>query len=178
MTRTTVSTFSQVEATMRALTHGGVLLCTQGSDGRPNVMTIGWGTVGVIWGRPVFQVLVRPSRHTYRCLEATRDFTVAVLPKERSEDLLFCGTRSGRDTDKVSACGLTLASSEQISSPTIDEAVVVYECQVIHQNDVLPTELAAEIPAEFYQSGDYHKVYFGHILSVAAVADANSRVAG
>ncbi|MBI2298468.1 MAG: flavin reductase [Armatimonadetes bacterium] len=172
MTRTSVGTFSQVEATMRALTHGGVLLCTQGPDGRPNVMTIGWGTVGVVWGRPVFLVLVRPSRHT------NGDVTVAVLPRERSEDLLFCGTRSGRDTDKVSACGLRLAGSEHVISPTLDDSVITYECQVIHQNDVLPVELAPEIPSEFYQSGDYHKVYFGHILAVNAVADANSRVAG
>jgi len=60
----------------------GLLLATTGTDGKPNVMTIGWGTIGSIWFRPMFVVLVRPSRHTYSRMEQVSDFTVNVLPRE------------------------------------------------------------------------------------------------
>ena len=51
--------------TIQRMREDGLLLVTLGADGKANVMTIGWGTMGSIWSRPVFIVLVRPSRHTY-----------------------------------------------------------------------------------------------------------------
>ena len=51
--------------TMRRMRDDGLLLVTTDAGGKPNVMTIGWGTIGSIWGRPVFVVLVRPSRYSY-----------------------------------------------------------------------------------------------------------------
>ena len=54
---------------MRAMTSGGLLLGSYDAGGMPNIMTIGWGAIGSIWGIPVWTVLVRPSRHTYRCIE-------------------------------------------------------------------------------------------------------------
>lgn len=29
-----------------------------------NFMTVGWGSFGVMWGKPFARVVVRPSRHT------------------------------------------------------------------------------------------------------------------
>jgi len=49
--------------TIQRMREDGLLLVTLGADGKANVMTIGWGTMGSIWSRPVFIVLVRPSRH-------------------------------------------------------------------------------------------------------------------
>ena len=34
--------------TMRRMREDGLLLVTAGADGKPNVMTIGWGTIGSI----------------------------------------------------------------------------------------------------------------------------------
>ena len=47
---------------VKAFAENRVLLVSQGKEGLPNVMAIGWGTVGIIWGKPIFVVLVRPSR--------------------------------------------------------------------------------------------------------------------
>ena len=45
--------------TIQRMREDGLLLVTLGADGKPNVMTIGWGTMGSIWSRPVFIVLVQ-----------------------------------------------------------------------------------------------------------------------
>ena len=60
--------------TYQRLTQEGILLAVRDRQGKLNAMTIGWGLFGGIWGRPMFAVLVRPSRYTYDCLEHTGDF--------------------------------------------------------------------------------------------------------
>jgi flavin reductase (DIM6/NTAB) family NADH-FMN oxidoreductase RutF len=66
------------DQTLEMLTNGGLLLASTRADGTSNVMTIGWASIGVIWGLPVMVVLVRPSRYTYQFVEASQVFTVNV----------------------------------------------------------------------------------------------------
>ena len=90
----------------------GILLTTKADD-KVNTMTIGWGTVGVVWGKPVFQVLVRESRHTKQMLEANGEFTVNVPMGSIDGKILgYCGTKSGREMDKAAASGLTLVKED------------------------------------------------------------------
>ena len=69
MARNTVDARDHVAEVLRAFDEGRVLLVSQGKEGLPNVMAIGWGTIGWVWGRPIFSVLVRPSRYTYKLME-------------------------------------------------------------------------------------------------------------
>ena len=107
--------------TIRRMREDGLLLVTSGADGKPNVMTIGWGTIGSIWSRPVFLVLVRPSRYSYTRLEEASDFTVNVPPRELAEAAACCGTVSGRDYDKFLKTRLTPVPSRQVRPPIIQE---------------------------------------------------------
>jgi len=158
--------------TLSRLVHPGLLLVSAAGDGRPNAMTIGWGTVGVIWGKPIFVVLVRPSRYTYSLLEASDSFTVCVPSRAMVDAVDFCGTHSGRDHDKFEACDLTALPSTRVGAPGIAGCPVVYECQVVHTNDVIPANLAATIKDSAYPRGDFHRLYFGQILAVRALPDA------
>ncbi|MEM2178234.1 MAG: flavin reductase [Nitrososphaerota archaeon] len=89
-----------VDETIKTLNELGLLLVSIDSNGKPNVMTIGWGSIGIIWYKPVFTVLVRPSRYTHKLIEETEDFTINV-PKKGMKDIIdFCGSVSGREVDK------------------------------------------------------------------------------
>jgi len=145
----------------------GILLAALDAAGKLNPMTIGWGVFGWIWGRPIFTVLVRPSRYTYGCLEATGDFTVNVPPADRKDIPNFCGTVSGREHDKMTELKLAPLPGRYISSPGIAECPIVFECRVVHHNDVLPPTLAEDITSHYYPEGDFHRVYFGQILAVS-----------
>jgi len=134
----------------------GLLLTSLDPEGKPNAMAIGWGTVGIVWSRPMFVVLVRHSRYTYECIEATGDFTL-------------CGTVSGRDHDKFAECGFTVGQSQTIVSPYIDECKLVYECNVLYHTDVVRDNFPPQI--EFYPEGDFHRIYFGQILRTLAEED-------
>ena len=153
----------------KALTDYGALIVSLDEAGEANPMTIGWGTIGSVWGKPVWVVLVRPSRYTYGCLERTGDFTVCVPPPSLADAAMFCGTKSGRDFDKMAECGLTALPSETIQSPGIEECALVYECKVVQKTDSDPETFDPSILAGAYPSGDFHRIYFGEILR--AVAD-------
>ena len=94
---------------MKIMSTRGVLLATWKEPGKvANAMTIGWGMIGSVWSRPIWQVVVRPSRFTYTLLETERFFSVNVLPKSLNRALTLCGTASGRDRDKLADAGLTV----------------------------------------------------------------------
>ena len=82
----------------RSLLGAGAFLLVGGENSRPNPMTIGWATLGTVWGKPALAVYVRPSRYTHGLLESTRHFSVNVPEGEVfSKALAFCGSKSGRD---------------------------------------------------------------------------------
>ena len=77
----------------------GILLTTK-ANGKVNTMTIGWGTVGIEWGRPMFVAYVRESRFTRQLLDQNPEFTVNCPIGDVDKKILgVCGTKSGRDTD-------------------------------------------------------------------------------
>jgi flavin reductase (DIM6/NTAB) family NADH-FMN oxidoreductase RutF len=167
-----------IQETLSTLADPGLLLVAAGADGKPNTMTIGWGTIGIIWGKPIFAVLVRPSRYTYTLLGQSNSFTVCVPPRSLRKAVGFCGTRSGRDYDKFKECDMTPLPSTQVGAPGIAECLIVYECQIVHTNDVIPANLADEIKASAYPEGDFHHIFYGQILAVRAVPNAAELLAG
>ncbi|MHB0875855.1 MAG: flavin reductase family protein [Anaerolineae bacterium] len=162
-----------IGAATHALSDPGLLLCAHGLTGDPpNAMTIGWATFGVIWGLPICVVLVRPSRYTYGLIEASRDFTVNVPSHSLEEEVSFCGTTSGREHDKFAETGLTPLQSRVVRAPTVGECAVTFECKVVHWNDVVPANLADQVSTSSYPRGDFHRLYYGHILTTTIQPEA------
>lgn len=172
MQYTAVEYTTYMMETQKLLPKPGELLVAAGEDGKPNAMAIGWGTIGFIWGKPIFAVLVRPSRYTYALLEQSDSFTVCVPAKAHKHLIEFCGTESGRDVDKFAECEMEALPSTRVTAPGIAGFPLVYECQIVHTNDVMPANLSAEIKSAAYPSGDYHRVYYGEIMAVRALPNA------
>ena len=146
----------------------GLLLVSVDKAGRHNPMAIGWGTMGSVWGKPIFCVLVRPSRFTHGLIEHSGDFTINVPTRDLHVEVMHCGTFSGRDEDKFTTTKMTPVPSLYVQSPVIDECPIQYECRIIHRNEILPETLDDEITQGAYADGDFHTVYFGEILAVHA----------
>ena len=134
--------------------------------GRDNTMTIGWGSLGVIWGKPIFSALVRPSRFSYGLLEASGEFTVSIPQTDMAAALAVCGSKSGRDIDKFSAAGLKKLPGLKIATPVIGGAGLHYECKVVFKQAMDPQQLDPAISSAFYANGDHHTLYFGLIEAV------------
>lgn len=135
------------------------------NDNKVNTMTIGWGSIGYIWNRPIFTVLVRYSRFTHELLENTDEFTVSVPTKNNlSKALGICGTQSGRNLDKIQAADLTLQESMALETPIIKDCDLHFECKIIHKQSMEPGLLNENIKKEKYSDNDYHVIYYGEIV--------------
>lgn len=158
-----IEPFDALSETLDKMRHPGIILV---AGDPPNPMTIGWGTLGTVWSRPVFQVLVRPTRYTYDLIERSETFTVNVFDNQFKKEIGICGTQSGRDTDKVKKCGFTMVPGLSTESWFIDQASLHYECQIVHKHLLDDKTLDQEIIHKYYPIRDYHMVYYGEILGV------------
>ncbi|MFH0896903.1 MAG: flavin reductase family protein [Candidatus Bathyarchaeota archaeon] len=163
-----VTVIDCLQETYRKLNEVGLLLTSAGRDGRLNIMSIRWGFVGKMFGKPVFEVAVRPSRHTHMLIEDTGEFTVNVPNGGMADIVKYCGSVSGRDYDKFKEKKLTPLKGRRIQVPIISECSVHYECKVIYKTRIDPNGLPSEILSNQYHSGDYHTVFSGEILTVLA----------
>ena len=159
-----IDPFEYASHICKALKPHGVLLTTA-AEGKVNTMTIGWGTLGVDWSRPVFIAYVRESRYTHEMLEKNGEFTVNIPYGDTDNNILgYCGTRSGRDTDKIADLGLHLLESDAVSVPGIREFPLTLECRVIYKEEQDLSRIPAEILERYYPDGDHHHVYYGQIV--------------
>lgn len=142
----------------------GILLTTKADD-KVNTMTIGWGTMGIEWGRPVFVAYVRESRYTHEMLERCGEFTVNIpMGNVDTKILSVCGTKSGRDMDKIKELNLTLEEPLNISVPGIKELPLTLECKILYRMEQTLDTIPQDILDKYYPKGDFHYAYYGQIV--------------
>ena len=141
------------------------MLITAGTGDKCNTMTASWGGLGVLWGRPVATVYIRPQRYTLEFVEREDTFTLCFFGEEYRKALALCGSKSGREVDKVKECGFTVATAE--GAPYFEEAYLVLVCKKAYWQDMDPTHfLDGEIDEKWYPQKDYHRIFIGEILEV------------
>jgi flavin reductase (DIM6/NTAB) family NADH-FMN oxidoreductase RutF len=138
-------------------------LLTAGDAERFNTMTIGWGSVGFIWQRPVVTVLVRLPRYTHEFMDSFERFSVSFYDRKYRKALTLLGSKSGRDTDKIALSGLTPAFVDGV--PTFKEANLTVIARKIYRGQLESAGfLVPSIDAELYPEKDYHTVYFAELV--------------
>ena len=144
------------------------MLLTSGdfAAGHFNTMTVGWGSLGVMWGRPFVQVVVRPTRYTYGFMEQYESFTLCAFPEACRQALQILGTKSGRDGDKIAEAGLTPIVSTQVSAPGFAEADLVVECRKMYWQDMDPSHFLDPAIENHYAKKDYHRITFGEVVAI------------
>ena len=140
-------------------------LLTSGDKTGLNTMTIGWCQLGCVWNLPTCTVYVRPERYTYQFMESHDYFTVSVLPADRKKDMAFCGTKSGRDVDKVKECGLTLRYGTG-DAPFFEEAEWVLVCRKLFVQDLEASCVKDERVFKSYTPAmcGWHRAYIGEVV--------------
>ncbi|MBI4676943.1 MAG: flavin reductase family protein [Elusimicrobia bacterium] len=164
MKRTKIEFFEGFADLVKALPKPGAFLLVEDVEGRRNVMTIGWATLGVVWSEPVLEVLVRPSRHTFGLMQKAERFSINVPLGKLQKRLAFCGSRSGRETDKIEACGLRLLPGLTRGVWVIDGCDLYYECEIVHKTLVVKENLDRKIVRQYYPGDDFHTIYAGRVL--------------
>lgn len=149
-------------------------LMTAEADGIVNPMTVAWATMGILWQKPVVMVAVRPERYTHEIATKADTFSLTVFDKEYRKMLGFCGTKSGRDFDKVKECGLHVSHSD--ATPYFDECRMAFICKKLcvsplSEDDFLGNK---EFTDKWYggenkangEGGGYHRLYIAEITDI------------
>ena len=137
-----------------------------GKEGDMNLMTISWGSIGELWGKPVFTVYVSTSRYTHKFMEENDYFTVTHFPASMKQQLGYLGRVSGRDEDKVAGAGLTVEFTE-LGNPIYAEADLAIECRKLYGQQ-FDAELLPAAQREWYEKSGtgIHYMYIGEIIHV------------
>jgi len=130
-----------------------------------NTMTIGWATFGFIWQKPIMMVAVRSSRHTFGIIEAAEDFTVTVPAGDMGKEIALCGSKSGRDVDKLKMGNLETSKGSKVVSPIIKTPGYHYECKIVYKSAMNPAYLDKNYDTSLYSLKDYHTLYFGELMA-------------
>ncbi len=142
------------------------MLITAGDEQKSNTMTASWGGLGILWGKNVATVYIRPQRYTKEFVDANDLFTVSFLSEEYRDALVFCGKVSGRDVaNKIAEAGLTPHYVD--GTTAIAEADLVLVCRKLYADTMPPDNfIAKENDERWYPEHDYHTMYIAEIVHV------------
>ncbi len=135
------------------------MLITAGNKESFNTMTASWGCLGWLWNKPVAFIFVRPERYTHDFLESGDFVTLSFFPESCRKALQICGTKSGRDCDKVKEAGLIPIALES-GAVTFEQASLTVECRKLFKSDMKKSDfIDKEVLAKWYSEAGLHSVY-------------------
>ena len=141
------------------------MLITAGTHEKYNCMTASWGGMGILWKKPVVFLFIRPTRYTYEFAENNQRMSVCFFSEKYRDILNLCGTKSGREIEKMHIEGLTPMITGE-GTPFYNEARMAVFVRKIY-SQLLDKDLILE-PAvhKLYNGSDYHKMYICEIEKI------------
>ena len=141
------------------------MLITAGSKDKFNMMTASWGGVGVLYNKPVAICFINPARYTYQIIENSDTFTLTFYPQQYRKALEYCGTKSGRDEDKVKGSGLTPVEIGA-ESMAFAQANIIIECRKLVSQSISLDAIDNKEERNKRATQAMHKMYIGEIVNV------------
>lgn len=143
------------------------MLVSAGDKDKFNMMTASWGGAGFLWNKPVVFVFIRPERYTREFVDAKGAFTLSFLGEEHKDAHKICGSKSGRDIDKVAATGL-MPRFTDLGNPCFEESRLTLECKTLYVTKMDKDHFVDPALYEKWYSamaGNPHNVYVAEILN-------------
>jgi flavin reductase (DIM6/NTAB) family NADH-FMN oxidoreductase RutF len=131
-----------------------VLVTCNDSKGNSNIITLAWHTT-ISRNPPLYGISISPKRYSYALIKKSKEFVINFMPYSQVEAAQYCGTHSGRTTDKLCKTGLTLIPAQKLSTPLIKEGYAHLECKLVKSMSL----------------GD-HTLFVGEVVAVSADENA------
>jgi len=143
---------------------------TAGKEEQYNSMIGSGGGLGMLFKKPTTWCLIRADRYTLEMIQKEQTYTMSYFPNEYKEQVLFLGSKSGRDSEKMKEVDLT-----SIQTPSRDisfkEAGLIIECKLTALTTANPSDFHSQeskdyINEAYKEERDYRKYLFGEITHV------------
>jgi len=141
------------------------MLITAQKDEKVNTMTASWGGLGVMWGKNVAYIVVRPQRYTKEFVDSADTFSLTFFDERFKKELGYLGKVSGRDEDKISKANLTVNHID--NTPYFEEGKLAIVCKKLYAQDFKPEcFIATELDEKWYPQKDYHTIYIAEVEKI------------
>lgn len=141
------------------------MLVAAEDGGRTNAMTASWGGAGILWGRKVAFVFVRPQRYTKEFIDKSDKLSLSFFDDSQRKMLNYMGTVSGRDEDKIAASGLHVEMVN--SAPVFKESRMALICRKLYEQPMKEECFVDKALAEqHYAQKDFHTMYVVEIEKI------------
>lgn len=136
------------------------------SDGiKANAMTASWGGLGVMWGKNVAFVVIRPQRYTKEFVDKSEKFSLCFFDESYKKTLSYFGTVSGRNENKIKNSNLNIVNIDNV--PVFEEADMVIICKKLYRGHIKPEHFVdGSLEIQWYPDKDYHDLYFAEIEKI------------
>jgi flavin reductase (DIM6/NTAB) family NADH-FMN oxidoreductase RutF len=147
-----------------------ITVITAGKESHFNSMAASWGGVGILFNKPVTWCMLRANRYTFEIIKNEHTYTLSYFPEEYKEQVLFFGSKSGRNSDKMKETTLTPVQTPS-GNMTYKEARLTLECKLTEVTAVNPDDFYNQEDKDFIAGGfeeakEYHRLVFGEITNV------------
>ena len=141
------------------------MLIAAEKEGKANAMTASWGGLGVMWGKNVAFVVIRPQRYTKEFVDASDTFSLNFFDSSYRDKLGYFGSVSGRAEDKIAKTGLEVKHAEK--TPYFGQSSTVMLCRKLFAQPYRPEFFIDREPdAAWYPEKDYHTMYITEITRI------------
>ena len=106
------------------------VLVSCGTGDGVNALAVAW--TGVVCSHPpMVSISIRPDRYSHHIIRESGAFVINLVDQAHARTLDFCGVKSGREMDKLAACGLKPAPMEKLPGAcALDGFPVSLGCRV------------------------------------------------
>ena len=139
-------------------------LLSASKEGKCNGMTIAWGGTGILWRKSVFFCFVRPQRYTKEFCESSDIITLSFFDEDKREALKICGSKSGRDCDKLALAGLTPVIGKMGEVDYEESRITLIGKKLYAQDLTDDSFIDKELLEEIYPERDFHTMYVCEII--------------
>lgn len=141
------------------------MLITAEANDKVNTMTASWGGFGVMWGKNVAYIVIRPQRYTKEFVDNSEAFSLTFFDSNFKEQLNYLGTVSGRDEDKIKKSNLTVIHTDNI--PYFEEGNIAIFCKKLYTQEYKPEGfIAKELNEKWYPNVDHHTLYIAEVTKI------------
>lgn len=141
------------------------MLIAAEKDNKVNTMTASWGGLGIMWGKNVTYVVIRPQRYTKEFVDNSDTFSLTFFDNNFKKQLGYIGNTSGRDEDKISKANLTIKHSD--NTPYFEEGKLTIICRKLYAQNLKPEYfITSGIDEKWYPEKDYHTLYISEVEKI------------
>lgn len=99
-----------------------------------NVTPIGWFSLCNFNPR-CWMISLAKTHYSHKVIKETKEFVLCLPSYSQKDDVLYCGSIHGNNTDKLRNCKFKTIPSQKVKPPLLENSIACFECKVTNTCD-------------------------------------------